>query len=109
MWRFYVGNDRGGRPSWWLYAGNNELVAWAGESFASRSNAERAAAAFKAGARTARYDVYLDAGGHWRWRAWRGSDKVASSGESFSSRYAADRAAARVRDTAGSAAIGTIV
>lgn len=102
-WRFEVGNTKAGTPSWWLYAGNNEMVAWAGETFASTYNARRAASAFKVGAKTARYDVYQDAGGFWRWRAWRGSDKVASSGESFSSRPAAEQAADRVRDNAGSA------
>ena len=100
---FRVGNTRGGEPSWWLYAANNEMVAWAGETFASQSNAERAARSFKAGAKTARFDVYDDAGSHWRWRAWRSSDKVASSGESFSSRYSAQRAADNVRDNAGGA------
>ncbi|MEP7739915.1 DUF1508 domain-containing protein [uncultured Nocardioides sp.] len=103
MWRFQVGNTQAGQASWWLYAGNNEMVAWAGETFASNSNAQRAASAFKVGAKTARYDVYQDAGGAWRWRAWRGSDKVAASGESFSSKYAADQAAIRVRDYAGGA------
>jgi uncharacterized protein YegP (UPF0339 family) len=101
MWRFDVGNNKAGDPSWWLYAGNNEMVAWAGESFASLYNAQRAAAAFKAGAKTARYDIYQDSGGSWRWRAWRSSDKVAASGESFSSKYAAEQAAQRVRDNAG--------
>jgi len=100
--RFVVTNTKGGDPSWWLYSGN-EMVAWAGETFASISNATRAAAAFKAGAVTARYDVYEDAGGHWRWRAWRSSDKIAASGESFASRFNAQRAADNVRDNAGSA------
>lgn len=104
MWRFSVGNNKAGSPSWWLYAANGEMVAWAGETFASTSNASRAALAFKAGARTARYEVYEDGGGAWRWRAWHGSDKVAASGESFSSRYAAEQAANRVRDNAGGAA-----
>jgi len=27
MMRFEVGNDRGGKPVWWLYAANNKLVA----------------------------------------------------------------------------------
>lgn len=100
---FSVGNTQGEKPSWWLYAANNEMVAWAGETFDSKSNAERAASSFKAGAKTARYDVYEDTGGHWRWRAWRSSDKVASSGESFSSEYSAQRAADNVRDNAGAA------
>lgn len=102
--RFNITYDRGGKASWWLYAANNQLVAWAGESFASLSNAQRAATAFRTGASTARYDIYLDANGYWRWRAWRGSDKVAASGEAFSSQYAAENAAAYVRDNAGSAA-----
>lgn len=103
MLRFSINYNQAGHATWWLYAANNELVAWAGESFSSLSNAQRAATAFKAGARTARYDVYLDGGGAWRWRAWRSSDKVASSGEAFSSRYAAERAANHVRDNAGKA------
>ena len=77
------------------------MVAWAGEAFASKANAERAALAFKSGAKAARYDIYVDSGGEWRWRAWRSSDKVAASGESFASRANAERAAANVRDNAG--------
>lgn len=101
--RFHVKYDRAGQASWWLYAANNELVAWAGETFWSLANAKRAATSFKAGASTARYETYRDAGGSWRWRAWRGSDKVAASGESFSSQYAAERAANNVKINAGSA------
>jgi uncharacterized protein YegP (UPF0339 family) len=101
--RFEVANDRGGRPTWWLYANNHELVAWAGESFASPYNAHRAAAAFKAAAKVARYEVYLDNSGRYRWRAWRSSDKVAASGQAFSNKRAAEVAAANVRDNAGSA------
>ena len=49
MWRFVVANNQAGNPTWWLYAGNNEMVAWAGETFASTYNASRAASAFKVG------------------------------------------------------------
>lgn len=101
--RFSVGNTTDGQPSWWLYGGNNQMVAWAGETFASSYNAKRAAGSSKSGAKTARYEVYQDSGNHWRWRAWRSSDKVASSGESFSSQYAAQQAAHNVRDNAGNA------
>jgi hypothetical protein len=100
-WRPRRPTHRPGDPCWWLYGGNNQMVAWAGETFASTYNAERAAQAFKAGARTATHDVYLDAGGDWRWRAIRGANKVASSGESFAGKYEADRAAQNVRDNAG--------
>jgi uncharacterized protein YegP (UPF0339 family) len=101
--RFNVGNNTAGQPSWWLYGGNGEKVAWAGETFASTSNAQRAAVAFKAGASTARFEIYQDAGGDYRWRAWRSSDKVAASGESFASKANAERAAENVRVNAGSA------
>ncbi len=101
--RFQVGDTQGGKPSWWLYGENNEMVAWAGETFASQSNARRAASSFKSGAATARYEIYLDSGNQWRWRAWHSSDKVAASGESFSSQHSTQRAADNVRDNAGSA------
>lgn len=103
--RFRVSETTAGGNSWWLYADNNEQVGWAGETFASASNALRAATSFKAGAANARYETYEDTGGNWRWRAWRSSDKVAASGESFFSKSAAQRAADNVRDNAGSAAI----
>jgi uncharacterized protein YegP (UPF0339 family) len=105
MWRFAIGNNQAGQPSWWLYSANNEMVAWAGEAFASLSTAQRAAAAFKSGARSARYEVYADAAGQYRWRAWRSSDKVAASGEAFSTRAAAEQAAERVRNNAGTATL----
>jgi len=100
---FVVGNTKGGDPSWWLYGGNNEMVAWAGEIFPTTTNAKRAAESFRVGAATARYEVYQDLGDKWRWRAWRSSDKVAASGESFYSKYDAERAAANVRDNGGGA------
>lgn len=88
------------KDSWWLYGDNHEMVAWAGQTFPSQSHAKRAAESFKAGAATARYEVYLDEGGKYRWRAWRSSDKVAASGESFASKSNAQRAADNVRDNA---------
>ncbi|GAB3389111.1 hypothetical protein GCM10027568_10920 [Humibacter soli] len=100
--RFAVGENRAGTYTWWLYSGS-DLVAWAGESFASHYNAQRAATAFKNGASTARYDIYQDAAQEWRWRAWRSSDRVASSGEAFASKYNAERAAENVRVNAGGA------
>ncbi|MEW5809631.1 MAG: DUF1508 domain-containing protein [Actinomycetota bacterium] len=101
--KFVVRNTTGGQPSWWLYSSNGQMVAWAGETFASTYNADRAAEAFKVGAKTASYDVYADSGGHWRWRAIRGGNKVAASGESFYSYENAKRAAENVRDHAGGA------
>jgi uncharacterized protein len=67
------------------------------------AHAQRAAEEFKSGASAARFEIYSDAGGNWRWRAWRSSDKVASSGEAFDDKWNAERAATNVRDNAGSA------
>lgn len=105
MWNFKADYDKGGNPTWWLISvGNSETVAWAGESFSSLSAAKRAAESFKAGASTARFEVYLDSGGvHYRWRAWRSSDKVASSGQHFASKPDAERAARTVQANAGGA------
>jgi len=100
---FKVFKDQGGKPSWRLYSSNGQLVAWAGESFASTYNAKRSAQAFKVGAETARFEVYEDAGSKWRWRASRSSSKVAASGESFDSKSNAERAAMNVQQNAGSA------
>ena len=101
--RFSAGKTKGDSYSWWLYGGNGEKVAWAGETFPTQSNATRAAESFKAGAKTARYEVYEDKADEWRWRAWRSSDKVAASGEHFYSKSNAQRAADNVRDNAGGA------
>lgn len=102
---FHIGNTTGGKPSWWLYSENHKQVAWAGETFDSTWNARRAAQAFKDGARTARYEIYLDTGERYRWRAWRSSDKVASSGEAFADKASATRAEENVRDNAGGASL----
>lgn len=102
--RFSVGPTQNGQWSWWLYAANNEMVAWAGESFVSAPNAQRAATSFRVGALSARYETYFDTAGRWRWRAWRSSDKVAASGEAFASLGNAQRAATNVQMNAGTAA-----
>lgn len=101
--KFVVEYASNGRPYWSLTSSNGKMVAWAGQTFPTTYNANRAAEDFKAGAKTARYETYLDDGGKWRWRAWRGSDKVAASGESFYGKYEAERAYENVRDTAGGA------
>lgn len=101
--RFEVKADKGGNYSWWLTASNGQLVAWAGESFASKSNANRAAESFKAGAAEADYELYENKGGEWSWRAHRGGHIVAIPGQAFASHSNAQRAADNVRDSAGAA------
>lgn len=92
--------SQAGNFTWSLYS-SGDMVAWSGESFDSKANAERAATALKSGAKTASLEIYWDSAAAWRWRAWRSSNKVAASGESFSSKANAERAAANVRDNAG--------
>ncbi len=101
--QFEVLNDTSGKPYWRLRSNNNRTVAWSGEMFSSQYAAKQAAQAFKTGAKTARFQVYADNGGKYRWRAWRSSDIVASSGESFDGEWEAKRAADNVRDNAGGA------
>jgi uncharacterized protein YegP (UPF0339 family) len=101
--RFEVKADKGDNYSWWLVSSNGQTVAWAGESFASKSNANRAAESFKAGAAEAKYELYEDKGGNWRWRAHRGGNVVAVPGEAFASKSNAQRSADNVRDNAAGA------
>jgi uncharacterized protein YegP (UPF0339 family) len=86
--------------TWWLFGDNHKQAGWAGETFPSRGNAHRAATSFRTGAASARFEVYLDKGIEYRWRAWRSSDKVAASGEAFYDKSTAQRAADNVRDNA---------
>jgi uncharacterized protein YegP (UPF0339 family) len=104
-WRYTVQNDQGGKPRWWLWAGNGEMVAYSGESFDSTANARRAALHFKTNASAWNYVVFADAGRQFRWHAKaRNGEIVATSGESFASKANAQRAADAVKANGGSAA-----
>lgn len=101
---FEVYADTAGNYRWRLKSSNGQKVATSGESFASESNATRAAEGFKASAKTYGYEVYKDSAGNYRWRAKATNGQtVASSGESFVSESNAQRAADNVRDNAGGA------
>lgn len=100
---FAIMNTLAGRPAWWLHASGGYLVAWSGSAQASEDEAIEAASAFKAKAHGARFEVYVDAGGKFRWRAWSRAMRVAESGEWFVSRTEAQRAADDVRLRAGQA------
>ena len=53
-----------------------------------------------------KFEIYADAGGHYRWRLVASNGQtVASSGESFASKANARRAAENVKDNAGKAEI----
>lgn len=54
----------------------------------------------------ARFEIYADTAGKYRWRLKDGNgEKVASSGESFDSRSNAKRAAQNVKSTAPNAVV----
>jgi uncharacterized protein YegP (UPF0339 family) len=105
VYYFQVGKTEDGDPSWALYDDDHELAALAGETFASLASARRACESFKASAATARYEVYLDDGNRWRWRAWSSGKKVGVSGLRFGSNSNAERAVENVRARAGRAVI----
>jgi uncharacterized protein YegP (UPF0339 family) len=100
--RFDVYDDSGGHYRWRLWSGSNKVAA-SGESFASKSNAERAAEGFKSKAKTASYSV-TGSGSAWYWHAKAtNGEKIATGGESFVTESNAEKSAANVRDNAGGA------
>ena len=93
-----VYSDRSGKSRWRLKSPSGQTVASAGAAFANRSNAERAAQAFKANAEKNTFEVYADRSGKHRWRATsRNGQTVASGGDAFASRASARRAATNVQ------------
>lgn len=92
------------KARWRMKASNGQTVASSGEAFSSHGNAERAAKSFVKGAANAKFEVYADRGGKYRWRAKSSNGQtVASSGESFASKASAQRAARNVQAKAGAA------
>ena len=96
--RFKTGEVIAAQPTWWLYDADNELVAWAGETFVSVEHADSAAERFRYDAARAKFELFQDRTSQWRWRAWVSDVKVASSSERYPSEIAARRAANTVRD-----------
>lgn len=101
--KFKTGDVASGRPSWWLYDADNQVIAWAGDMFASLIEAQVAVDDFRFGASRARFELYLDRTGQWRWRALADGQKVASSTMTYPSEIAARRAANLVKTTAAHA------
>lgn len=96
--RFKTGDVIVDRPSWWLYGCDNQVIAWAGDMFASLAGAEAAAEQFRFGALHTRFELFQDRTSLWRWRAMVGERKVACSSDTYLSQLAARRAANLVRD-----------
>ena len=101
---FHVALDQNGKPSWWLYGANNELLAWAGRYYASLAFARKEASAFRAIASTATYEIHPHPDDSWSWRVIQPVDYyMAYSVPSFASSTAARRAARKVRKGAARA------
>ena len=96
--------DAKGNHRWRLKSGERQILALAGEGFASKPRARAAATSFKSRASSWSYVVYEDLVGKYRWRV-RESDgkRIACSGEPFTSRPKAERAAEHVRVVAATA------
>jgi uncharacterized protein YegP (UPF0339 family) len=101
---FLVALSLSGSPSWWLYNADGEILAWAGQYFASLAFARKSALAFQSAASGASYEIYPHADGGWRWRALQYINYyVASSPESFGNAAEARRAARQVAKGAANA------
>jgi hypothetical protein len=61
--RLTVGTHYAGQTSWWLNGHNNSVVAWAGRTFDSVTDARQAADDFKTWSATAEFEVYEGARG----------------------------------------------
>ena len=98
--RLTVGTHYPGQTSWWLNGHNNSVVAWAGRTFDSVTDATHAADDFKTWSATAEFEVYEGARGSWRWRAWQAQQQVAVSANGFTTKQNARRSAENVRANA---------
>ena len=56
--RLTVGTHHAGQTSWWLNGHNHSVVAWAGRTFDSMTDATQAANDFKTRSATAEFEVY---------------------------------------------------
>lgn len=92
-----------GQFIWRLHTSENELLARSGQGFETLVSAQRAAAAFKARCPRARFEVYVNAVGEWRWRVYRTRIAVARSGSAFATRADAEHAVEEVQVNAVSA------
>ena len=98
--RLTVGTHYAGQTSWWLNGHNHSVVARAGRTFDSMTDATQAADDFKTWSATAEFEVYEGARGSWRWRAWQAQQQVAVSANGFTTKQNARRAAENVRANA---------
>jgi hypothetical protein len=99
--KFVIEANLESRPAWWLLDDDNQVVAWAGRTFASLAHADQAAHDFRVNADDPDYRIHTRSGGSWRWTAWRSEGvRVAVSGDWFPDEAAARNAARRVQQQA---------
>jgi uncharacterized protein YegP (UPF0339 family) len=94
--RLIVGTHQAGHTTWWLTGQNNRVVAWAGRTFESMTEAGKAADDFKMWSAATEFEIYDGARGSWRWRAWHAQQQVAVSANGFTTKQNARRAAENV-------------
>lgn len=104
---YEVYEDQGGRWRWRLRHDNGDIIADCGEGYASRGGAVDSIEGVKEYVGPADYlradptafEIYLDAGGEWRWRmVHRNGNILADCGEGYANRSGARRAVNRIRD-----------
>ncbi|WP_335999396.1 YegP family protein [Halorientalis halophila] len=104
---FEVYVDNAGEHRFRLRHDNGNVLGDGGEGYASKSNAKRAIDRVRDYVGPADYlwfdptgfEVYLDAGGEWRWRlVHRNGEILADGGEGYSRRNDANRAVDRIRE-----------
>jgi uncharacterized protein YegP (UPF0339 family) len=98
--RLTVGTHSSGQTTWWLCGQNNRVVAWAGRTFDSVTEAAQSAFDFKMRAATAEVDIDAEACGSWRWRTRHAQQQLAVSANGFTTKQNARRAAENVRANA---------
>jgi hypothetical protein len=89
------------RPAWWLVDDDDQVLAWAGRTFATLGHADQAAHDFRVNPDDPDYRVHTATGGRWRWTARRPEGaRVAASVDLFASEAAASTAARHVQQQA---------
>ena len=97
-WRCRCDTTRDDVHGWWIYAEDNVLTAWSGETYDSQASARLACESFKALVATCTIQIDEDNSGNLRWSAYAlNGQKIGTSGFSFASRASAKRAVRDVR------------
>jgi uncharacterized protein YegP (UPF0339 family) len=98
--KFEVYQDAAKKYRWRLKAANGEILATAGQGYASKEGAKRGVATVKAGAATGRlkFEVYQDKRKEYRWRLNSANgQEVAASSEGYKAKRDCDHAISLIK------------